>query len=365
MSLDPTAPDMDHDLDRLGFGRFRALFDEHAAAGLEPGRVVRTSRGHLWVALASGVVRIGPEGNLPGSDRADESAVVGDWVAVRPGTDATPPVVEALLPRHSCFVRGDAGKAAKAQVLAANIDTVFILAALDAGANVRRIERELSLAWESGAVPVVVLSKADLIEDRGAALEAVRAVAPGVEVILESVKTGEGLAELLAYAADDRTVALIGPSGAGKSTLVNRLVGGDVQAVSEVRVRDSKGRHTTVSRELVPLPDGGALIDTPGLRAVAMWGEEDGVDTAFIDVTDLAAQCRFDDCTHTAEPGCAVLAAVAAGTLSQERLDAHRRLLDESAGQVRRQVVRQRTVPDVARLGQKAPRVRYRRGDVE
>jgi ribosome biogenesis GTPase len=333
VSLDQSAPDAAHDLDRLGFGRFRALFAEHAAAGLEPGRVVRTSRGHLWVALASGVVRIGPEGNLPGADRADESAVVGDWVAVRPGTAAAPPVVEALLPRHSCFVRGDAGKAATAQVLAANIDTVFILAALDAGANVRRIERELALAWESGAVPVVVLSKADLIEDREAALEAVRAVAPGVEVILESAKTSEGLAELLAYAAGDSTVALIGPSGAGKSTLVNRLVGGDVQAVSEVRVKDSKGRHTTVSRELVPLPDGGALIDTPGLRAVAMWGEDEGVDMAFTDVTDLAAQCRFDDCTHESEPGCAVLAALEAGALDPDRYAAYKALRAESAFQ--------------------------------
>ena len=365
MTFDPQAHDTTHELDRLGFGRFRALFAGHAAAGLEPGRVVRTSRGHLWVALASGVVRVGPEGNLPGAERTDESAVVGDWVAVRPGDDVSPPVVEALLPRHSCFVRGDSGKAAKAQILAANIDTVFILAAMDTGANVRRIERELALAWESGAVPVVVLSKADLLEDRNAAVEAVHAVAPGVEVVFESAKTGEGLPELRAYAEGNRTVALIGPSGAGKSTLVNSLVGGDVQRVSEVRVHDSKGRHTTVSRELVPLPDGGALIDTPGLRAVAMWGEDDGVDTAFVDVTDLAAQCRFDDCSHTTEPGCAVLAAVEAGTLSQDRLDAYRGLLDESASQVRRQVVRQRAVADVARPGQKAPRVRYRRGDAD
>jgi len=321
------------DLDRLGFGRFRALFAEHAEAGLEPGRVVRTSRGHLWVALASGVVRIGPEGNMPGADRADDSAVVGDWVAVRPGDGAAPPVVEALLPRHSCFVRGDAGKAARPQILAANIDTVFILAALDAGANVRRIERELALAWESGAVPVVVLSKADLIEDREAATAAVHAVTPGVEVVFESATTGEGLSELRAYASGDRTVALIGPSGAGKSTLVNKLVGGDVQAVSEVRVSDSKGRHTTVTRELVPLPDGGALIDTPGLRAVAMWGEDEGVDMAFTDVADLAAQCRFDDCTHESEPGCAVLAALEAGTLDPDRYAAYRALRAESAFQ--------------------------------
>jgi ribosome biogenesis GTPase len=318
-------------LDRVGFGRFRAAFAEYAARGLEPARVVRTVRGHVWVASESGVTRVGPVGNLPGAAETDLSPVVGDWVGVRVGDDETPPVVEALLSRRSCFMRGDPGKAARGQVLAANIDIVFVVQGLDGEPNLRRIERQLALAWESGATPVVVLTKSDVAVDPQAAVAAVAAVAPGVGVVLESAKTGAGFAELLGYTRDDRTIALIGPSGAGKSTLVNRLVGGDIQSVGEVRASDGKGRHTTVTRDLVPLPDGGALIDTPGLRAVAMWGDEEGVDTTFAEVSALAAECRFDDCSHTSEPGCAVLEALEAGELDRDRYEAYLALRSESA----------------------------------
>lgn len=348
-------------LERLGFDRFREQFAEYAAAGLEPARVVRTIRGHVWVGLRAGVTRVSPAGNIAGGDRDAAHPVVGDWVAVRPGDADAPAVVEALLPRRSAFVRGDPGKAAVGQVLAANIDTVFIVAGLDIGPNPRRIERELALAWESGAVPVVVLSKSDLIEDPDAAVAAVHAVAPGVDVILESAKTGVGLAELLAYADGNRTVALIGPSGAGKSTLVNRLVGGDIQAVAAVRAFDAKGRHTTVTRDLVPLPNGGVLIDTPGLRAVAMWGEEEGVDTTFSEISELAAHCRFDDCSHETEPGCAVLAALEAGDLDRDRYDAYITLRHESAAQTKQKEARLRASadPDRAKPSARAPRVRH------
>jgi ribosome biogenesis GTPase len=318
-------------LDLLGFDRFRDVFAEHAAAGLEPARVVRTIRGHLWVASESGVTRVSPTGNLMGGGEAESRPVVGDWVGVRPGSDTTSPMVEALVPRRSSFTRRDPGKAAIGQVLAANIDVVFIVDGLDRGPNLRRIERELALAWESGAKPVVVLSKADLAEDPAAAIAAVAAIAPGVDVLLESAKTGEGLAGLLAYADGNMTVALIGPSGVGKSTLVNRMVGGDIQSVGEVRAFDGKGRHTTVTRELVPMPNGGVLVDTPGLRAVAMWDDEEGVDTTFAEISELAAGCRFDDCSHENEPGCAVLAALEAGTLARDRYEAYLALRRESA----------------------------------
>jgi ribosome biogenesis GTPase len=317
-------------LDGLGFDRFREAFAEYGARGLAPARVVRTIRGHLWVATESGVVRVSPTGNLMGGGEPGSFPVVGDWVGVRPGDEVSSQVVEALVPRLTCFMRRDPGKAAVAQVIAANIDVVFIVDGLDRGPNLRRIERELALAFESGAVPVVVLSKSDLAEHPEAAVAAVESIAPGVDVLTESAKTGEGFARLPAYAAGAKTVALIGPSGAGKSTLINRLVGGDRMSVGEVRAFDGKGRHTTVTRELIPLPGGGALLDTPGLRSIAMWDDEEGVDTTFAEISSLAAGCRFDDCSHETEPGCAVLAALEAGKLDAGRYDAFIALRRES-----------------------------------
>jgi ribosome biogenesis GTPase len=347
-------------LDLLGYDRFRAAFAEHAAAGLEPARVVRTIRGHLWVASESGVTRVSPTGNLMGSDEPGSHPVVGDWVGVRPGSETTSPVVEALLPRTSAFTRGDPGKAAVGQVLAANIDVVFIVQGLDGGANLRRVERELALAWESGARPVIVLSKSDLSDDPAADVAAVAAIAPGVDVLLESAKTGEGLTTLLSYVDGNRTVALIGPSGVGKSTLVNLLVGGDIQSVGEVRAFDGKGRHTTVTRELVPLPNGGVLVDTPGLRAVAMWDDEEGVDATFAEISELAATCRFDDCSHENEPGCAVLAALESGKLDRDRYEAYLVLRRESALSGRQSDARVRAAETRSgKAAQKAEQVRH------
>jgi ribosome biogenesis GTPase / thiamine phosphate phosphatase len=332
-------------LDLLGFERFRALFTDFAADGLTPARVVRTVRGRITAATADGLVRAEVAAHLlKSAQEAEALPAVGDWVALRVGDDLEFPLAEAVLPRHSAFVRRDPGKAAIGQVIAANIDTVFILQPIDTEPNLRRLEREISLAWESGATPVIVLSKADLSPDPAADLAVAESIAFGVDVVLESAKSGDGVDALLAYADGHRTVALIGPSGAGKSTLVNRLVGADVQAVAKVRASDGKGRHVTVVRELVSLPGGGVLVDTPGLRAVALWDSEAGVAAAFPEITGLAASCRFADCTHTTEPGCAVLAALERGIIDRSRYDSYLNLMGETAATSREKHVRLRAV---------------------
>jgi ribosome biogenesis GTPase len=238
-----------------------------------------------------------------------------------------------VLPRRSAFVRGDPmeGASVDAQVVAANVDTVFIVQSLTNGPNLRRLERELVLAFDSGATPVVVLTKADQLDaaDARAAVRSVERTTPGVETVITSSVTGEGVDGLRAYAAGNRTVALIGASGVGKSTLVNRLVGDDVQATGAVRATDQRGRHITTARELVLLPGGGVLVDTPGLRAVTLWDADEGMSRAFADIEELTSQCRFRDCAHDREPGCAVKAAVARGDIDAARLDHYRHLNDE------------------------------------
>jgi ribosome biogenesis GTPase len=313
--------------------RIVALFETHAEAGLTLGRVVRADRGFVFVSTGAEIVLAENAMTLVKAAGHDPEPLpaAGDWVALRDDADLKVPLVEAVLPRSSAIVRRDPGKAAVGQVLAANIDIVFIVQPIEDEPNVRRLERELALAWESGATPVVVLNKADMSADVDAAITAVEAVAIGVDILLTSAETGEGVERLRAYTTGHRTVVLIGPSGAGKSTLVNHLAGRDVQATAEVRGYDGKGRHTTVSRELIPLADGGVLIDTPGIRAVALWDAADGLAATFPEIEELAQGCRFADCTHTGEPGCAVLAAVEDGTLPVERLDSYRKLLGEMA----------------------------------
>ena len=342
----------DAGLQELGFSpRWQALMAPHAEAGLAPARVVRVDRGGSIVATAAGVVpaksavrllksAAGP-GDLP---------AVGDWVALRlapvpgtgaardgaPGSAAAPAadpgvsLIEAVLARASALTRGAAGRTSDAQTLAANVDVVFVVHPLDGAPNLRRLERELSLAWESGAKPAVVLTKADLCADADGARTAVESVAIGVDVLLVNALAGEGLPPLLALVAGGLTAVLIGPSGAGKSTLVNALLGERRQATREVRVSDGRGRHTTVARELIPLPGGGLLIDTPGLRGLALTGAEDGIAAAFPDVEALAVSCRFRDCSHQEEPDCAVRAAVAAGELPGDRLASYHKLRREA-----------------------------------
>lgn len=290
--------------------------------GGTPARVVRVDRGLATVETAGGPLRAATR----------EPVAVGDWVAV--STD--PPAVLAVLPRRSAITRQAAGDATVAQVLAANVDTVFLVVALSAPPNLRRLERSLALGWSSGAVPVVVLTKADRCDDLDTAVASVRSVAIGVDVVVTSAVTGAGIDELRRWTRPGPggvapTVALIGASGVGKSTLVNALAGEQRMDTGEVRRGDDRGRHTTTHRELVALPDGGLLLDTPGLRTLALWADAEGLDEAFADLEELAAACRFTDCSHGNEPGCAITEAIAAGTLAAERLTSWQKLQRELA----------------------------------
>ena len=248
-----------------------------------------------------------------------------------------------MLPRRTAFRRAVAGRASCEQVLAANADDALVVVSLAVEPDLGRLERLVALAWDSGAQPVVVLTKADLVTDAALIAEDVAAAAPGVEVLVVSAVSGEGMDELAARAAHGRTLALLGQSGVGKSTIVNALVGAEVLAVADVGVH-GKGRHTTVRRELVPLPGGGLLLDTPGLRSVGLGLVEDGLELAFPEVEELAAQCRFGDCAHDGEPGCAVVAAVESGELPLRRLESWRHLQREAAWMARRSDVRLRAL---------------------
>lgn len=308
-------------------------------------RVRRLDRG--WSTL------LGPDGAETRVRNIGADVAVGDFVTI----DTLGERVEEVLPRTSAFVRRASFEGARAvsHVVAANIDTVFLLHAVTAGVNPRRLERELVLAFDSGATPVVLLTKADLAE--GAEIDhqmrVVASVAPDLAVHAVSAREASTLEVLRPYIYGNRTIALLGASGVGKSTLVNALVGSRVQKVGDVREGDQRGRHTTVAAELVQLPSGGWLIDTPGLRAVTLWTSGGGIERAFADVFALSEQCRFRDCKHADEPGCAVQAAIAAGTLPEVRLRAMERLVAEEAAVEDEQRERERAAD---RRGHRRPR---------
>jgi ribosome biogenesis GTPase / thiamine phosphate phosphatase len=316
----------------LGYSpRWQALFAPFAGQGLTPARVIRSDRGSALLATADGIVRGQPSARLSKASRGPaDMPATGDWVAVTADGALEGVLVEAVLERASAITRGDPGKAADIQVLAANIDTVFVVHPIADPPNLRRIERELSLAWDSGAAPVVVLTKSDLSADPEAARQAAQSVALGVDVLVTNALAGESAELLLAYITGHRTAVLVGPSGAGKSTLINWLLGEQRQATQDVREGDGRGRHTTVARELIPMPRGGVLIDTPGLRSLGLTGSEDGIASVFSDIELLAESCRFRDCTHDHEPGCAVRAAAESGSLQPERLASYQKLLAEA-----------------------------------
>ena len=285
-----------------------------------PGRVTRLDRG--WSTVLRNLDDEPLRVRNIGADVA-----VGDWVVPSVELDR----VEAVLPRRSAFVRRSSfeGNRAEAQTIAANIDVVMLVHALTSPPNQRRLERELVLAWDSGARPVVVLTKRDLVDDPAESVESLRNAAPGVTVLTASGTTGEGVDALAAFAAGNATIAMLGASGVGKSTLVNALVGSGAQATGSVREGDGRGRHTTVATQLVHLPSGGWLVDTPGVRAVSLWSSGHGIERAFADVFELMDHCRFRDCKHEDEPGCAVQAAIADGRLDPLRLSSMKRLVAE------------------------------------
>ncbi len=318
-----TAPESDRLL-RLGWDADRdAEFEAIDDRTLVPGRIARVDRGICTVFAADGVHRAGIPPRFP-------SPAVGDWAVFRPavagGDDA---VLRQLLTRRTGFTRQASGEETIEQVVAANIDVVLLVNALDQRFSLRRLERYLTLGWQSGAQPVILLTKTDLCDDVEAAIAEAESVAFGAPVHAISATTGYNLDVLDRYLSANRTVALLGLSGAGKSTLVNRLIGEQRLRVQDVR-DDGRGRHTTTHRELIPLPGGGVLVDTPGMRAVSLWdGDSGGLEQTFSDVQELAGQCKFADCRHEQEPGCAVIAAVTAGTLPADRLESYNKLLRE------------------------------------
>ena len=305
------------------------------------GRVGRVDRG--WVTVLTGTESLRARVALVGRNR-DPSArpAVGDWVVVRADE------LVALMPRRSALVRGssdrgrDASIAQGAQVVAANVDSVFLVHAIDSPLRARRLERELVVVHDSGATPVFVMTKLDLVDDAEARLAPVRHTVGQVPVYAVSTVTGAGLDALESAMTPGCTVALIGPSGAGKSTLINRLAGEELLPTGAVRESDQRGRHTTVARELVLLPSGAILVDTPGLRSVGLWDADQGFEEAFADIETLARGCKFADCRHRSEPGCAVVAAVARGELDAERVQAYLRLDGELDELAEREVERER-----------------------
>jgi len=257
-----------------------------------------------------------------------ERPAVGDFVLIVP---ATPPQIERVLPRRTVLSRAAAGERHERQLIAANIDSVIVMNGLDGDLNAARIERYLVLIGESGATPVVVLTKADRAENADAAVAALRVRAPHVEILAINAKSSESIAPLLRYLGPGNTAVLVGSSGVGKSTLTNTLLGEARQATNTVREHDSRGRHTTTHRALIALPSGGCLIDTPGMRELKLTGEEDLDQGQFADIDALAQECRFGDCSHQSEPGCAVRAALADGRLAPERWQNYLKLRDELA----------------------------------
>jgi ribosome biogenesis GTPase len=309
---------------------FEAIWHDGERGSAVPARVIAQQRGFWRVAGEFGECWAEAAGRLRlAANEGAEWPAVGDWVTVEIRNGEKSALIQEVLPRRSRFVRKSPGKRIEEQVIAANVDTALLVSALDGDFNPRRVERYLTQCWESRAKPVLVLNKADAYAEQQLRAAEIERVALGAGVYRISAKTGEGVGELEKLLSPGQTFVLLGSSGVGKSTLANRLLGESRQEVQPVREGDSRGRHTTTARELFVLPGGALLMDTPGLREMQLWDAEEGLAEVFADIDSLAAQCRFGDCKHEGEPGCAVRAALTAGTLDEARLESRRKLLRE------------------------------------
>jgi ribosome biogenesis GTPase len=347
-------------LETLGWSDpFRSAFEaSFAASNAVPARISAVHREQYRVLTAAG----SGEARLLGRTRRDAHPVTGDWVALQPGE---PNLIAGVLPRRSLLARKRPERPAEPQPIAANVDVAIIVSSLNAEFEPRRIERALAMIWESGAAPVIALTKLDACPDPSAQLAALAGVAHGCAVHAVSAHSGAGMSELDAYLQPGRTLALLGSSGVGKSTLVNRWLGSERVSTHAVRERDGKGRHTTTHRELFVLPSGAVLIDTPGMRELGLWDAAAGHKAAFPDVEQYASACRFGDCTHDREPGCEVRAAIERGELDPARLHSYRKLQrelehTERAHDARARAEHQRALRSVHRQYTRAQRQRAR-----
>jgi ribosome biogenesis GTPase / thiamine phosphate phosphatase len=311
---------------------FQGHFERLKMPGTVPARVISESKGSYQLFSQYGELSAKISGKMRyHAGKENQYPTVGDWVIIKPLIDEKKGIIQHILPRKSKFSRKVSGERTEEQIVSANVDTIFIVSGLDGGRNfnLRRIERYLTLAWSSGAAPVIVLNKVDLCPDVDVCIRNVERIATGISIHAVSAKVRTGLDTLRNYLTKGNTVAFLGSSGVGKSALINALLGVAKQDTGEVREDDRMGRHTTTKRELILLPGGGMVIDTPGMREIQLWAGEEGLGDTFYDIETLAKGCRFSDCTHNVESGCAVRAAIDNGDLDQERLESYRKLQKE------------------------------------